>query len=214
MSIFHPYQNIVICGASGSGKTTLLKKLVNEANDIFMPPPSLILFIYKAYDPDFDALKGQHDKIMFLPDLPNVKELDQVLKNQAHTLLILDDVSDMSSNPFYCDLLMFKAHHQRITPVISCQYLFNKGKFTQALATNMHGLILMPGPRDQSTVLNVGKQLGEYSVLKNIYRDVCHQGTFRYLLINCHPAVPREMRYLTNILNSDEGPLTIYLPKT
>ena len=213
MAVFYPFQNIVLCGASGAGKTTLLKNIVREANDLFVPNPTLILFIYKAYDPDFDTLKQNGDKLMFLPDLPNDKELDQILENENHTILILDDVLDMSSNPFYCDLLMFRSHHQRITPIISCQHLFNKGKFTQALASNMHGLFLLPGPRDQMTVLNIGKQLGECATLRSIYRDVCQQGSFNYLFINCHPAVPKQMRYITNILKSDKHPLTVYVPK-
>ena len=185
-----------------------------ENQDIFVPKPTLILVVYKVYDEDFDKLKKSlHNKILFFPDMPDSAELQNLIQNQEHTILALDDVQDLTSNQFYTDLFCFRSHHERVTPIILVQHLHKHGKFSNAITANTHSLILFPSPRDQSMLLSVGRQLGQYGLLKAIFNDIVQEGNYRYLIVNCHPTTPRDMRFLTNILKSDKRPLTAYIQK-
>ena len=215
MNIFYPYQTIVILAPSSGGKTTLMCKMVQRIYDIFEPTPSLIIYVYRAYDPAFDDLLKQHkDKILFLNEMVSSEELLKITNNQQHTILFLDDQTDFCNDPQMVELFTYLAHHARITPVVATQSL-SKGKFSSTLAQNTHSLIILPGPRALNNILTIGKQLGDYSNLKAIYKEVEKQGPYSNLVINLHPAIPREFTYMSNFIKGDGTnlPLIVYLPK-
>ena len=214
MAVFHPYSNIVINSATGSGKSSLLKRLLLESNTVFNPKPSLIIYVYKVYDNDFEILNNKlKSNIQFLPSLPTENEFEELVKDQQHVIFCVYDALELTNNSFFVDMFTYKSHHYKTTPIIITQHLQNKGKFASTILQNTHVHIMLPSPRDQSNILSIGRQLGEYNLLRNIFQDIRAQGPFKYLIINLHPAVSTTWRYVTNILQSDNAPMTVYLAK-
>ena len=217
MQIFYPFQTIVILAPSSGGKTTLMRKMVKEACQIFDPEPTLLIYVYKAYDSGFDDLIRQYgDKILFVSEMLNNDELIKITQDQKHTILFIDDQTSFCNDPQMVELFTYLAHHNKITPVVATQSL-SKGKYSSTLAQNTHSLIILPGPRSQNNILNIGRQLGDYANLKEIFKDIEKQGPFSHLVINNHPAMPKEFRYISNFLKEDRDlaplPLTIYMTK-
>ena len=213
MGLLNPFINCIVNGSSFSGKTTYLKRFITEAHTLFTPPPSFIIYVYKIWDSDFDELNKHFGKrILFLNTLPSEEQFLQLIHDQNHTLLCVDDALNFGSNQFFVDLFTCLGHHYRVTSIIVTQNLHHKGPFVGTICQNAHLLTLLSSPRDYSTILALGKQLGEFKLLRDIFKDAVSQHPFSYLVINLHPAVHRSWRYLTNILESDGKPLTVYLP--
>lgn len=213
MGILRPFTNGVIAGASCSGKSSYLKRFLLEANRVYSPSPSLIIYVYKIYDPDFDMIKrALGNKVLFLDTLPEEDQVLQLVQGQTHTLLCIDDAIDFTGNKFFVNLFVCLGHHHKITSMIVTQHLFHKAAYTGTILQNAHIIVLMPSPRDYSTILAIGRQLGEFKLLRDIYNDVLTLGPYAYLILNLDPAAPRAWRYMTSILSSDKSPLTVYIP--
>lgn len=213
MGLLRPYTNSIVNGSSSSGKTSLLKRLLMEVDQLYDPKPTLIIYVYKVFDPDFDVLsRKMGNRILFLDSLPEESQFNRLIEGQNHTLLCVDDALNFTSQKFFVDLFVCNGHHNKITSFIVTQHLYHKAPYTGTICQNAHIIILMPSPRDHSTILALGRQLGEYKVLRDIYRDILSHGPYSYLVMNLDPAAPRSWRYLTNILETDKGPLTIYIP--
>jgi predicted GTPase len=72
------HSNIVIQGCSGSGKSELCARIL-QSDDIFVTPPSLIIFCYKTWQRIYTTLEQNLSNIIFLPSLPTESELKNMV---------------------------------------------------------------------------------------------------------------------------------------
>lgn len=93
-----------------------------------------------------------------------------------------------------------KCHHYHITVIFLTQNLFAQGRCARTIALNIHYLVLFENKRDESQSSHLGKQLfpGFAQAFVEAYEDATSK-PFGYLLIDCDPQSPREVKLRTNI---------------
>ena len=75
----------------------------------------------------------------------------------------------------------------------------------QELNINTHVLVLFANKRDESQALNFGKQLypGSSKVFMEAYEDATSK-LYGYLVVDCDPKSPRELKLRTNIFPGEK----------
>ena len=84
---FHNYSNIVITGSSSSGKTHLLKNILLHNEDMFMTKPSVIIYLYKTWQPAYEELASKLSNIKFIDELLTEDELLKETEDYNHSII-------------------------------------------------------------------------------------------------------------------------------
>ena len=129
---------------SNSGKTTYIKQLLEMAPQVFTEPPSRVLYFYKIYQEKFAQMEESLENITFLQGLPHRSDIEKYGSSERHLLLVFDDMyKDVISSRDISDLTIMYSHHLN-TSVIFCSHnIFESGKFSKTIATNLHYILLM-----------------------------------------------------------------------
>lgn len=201
---FQDNSNIIISGCSGSGKTHFVSKMIKHSEDIFVTPPSSIIFIYKHWQKLYQEIENLARNIIFLDSLPNEEELKRLIDGEIHSLLICDDmINEIGSNPFICDVFTRLSHHLGTSTILLLQNLSLPSKYQSTLSKNAHVSILMKSPREAFSIRSLGTQLGDYKNLSLAYKDAT-KFPYSYLVCDTHPKANQDYKYRTNIF-PDEG---------
>lgn len=129
---------------SNSGKTTYIKQLLEMAPQVFTEPPSRVIYFYKIYQEKFAQMEESLENITFLQGLPHRSDIEKYASSERHLLLVFDDMyKDVISSRDISDLTIMYSHHLN-TSVIFCSHnIFESGKFSKTIATNLHYILLM-----------------------------------------------------------------------
>ena len=86
--------SILLAGPSGSGKTRFLRNLLKVKNEIFYPSPESVIYFYKIYQPEYDLMKKEDSRVLFIDNFPSsvnsFKSLIELHKGRG-CLVIFDD---------------------------------------------------------------------------------------------------------------------------
>lgn len=201
MSHFSDCSNILISGSSGSGKSTLVCKLLKHADELFVTAPEKIIYIYKYWDEKFNDL---NETINFLNYIPDEDEIRQMIDGMRHSIIVVDDMlTELQNNTFAVDLFTRISHHLGVTSILILQDHTLGKKHGGTINKNIHYHFLTSGARNANALRTIGMQIGDYSRLKDAYRQATNE-LYGYLLISTHPTTDYKQRYKTNILPSDE----------
>lgn len=213
--IFADFTNLLIHGQTQLGKSFICKQIVLEADTLFETKPTSVIYCYQNWDSSLDELRAKAKNITFHPSLLPLEELESHCAQNRHTVYICDDVlgNCMSNSEYFTKIFCMYTHHWRMTAILCSQNTFAKGKHSSTLLRNAHAFLLPYSPKDNNAFLSISKQTGNYAFLKNIYLDATGSKPYTYILLNLHPRLPADFRYVTNFLSTDKGPLTIYRPK-
>ena len=92
------------------------------------------------------------------------------------------------------------------------QNLFPPGKLSRTISLNSHYFIIFKNPRDSLGIATLAKQMfpGRTQYLMDSFQDATKK-PFSYLLIDCHPQTPENIRLRTNIFPGERH--IVYIPK-
>ena len=183
---------IVIQGASATGKTSFVKELLKHKNEIFVPPPQRLVYVYKY-------------KLNFFKDFPSVEfctEIPDDFSPDVHNLLIVDDC--MLDKSILSDLasLFARGRHLGLTSIFATQSLFLKDPNFRLISLNASHIILFNSIRSAYQIENFGRQIfgkRTETFLKAIKK--AHQEPYGYLLVNLTPGEANRLR--SNILPNE-----------
>lgn len=205
MHQFYDSSNTIICGPSSSGKTTLLKRLIDHSGVLYETKPQRVIFIYKHWQPVYQTIESENDKVSFINHIPEECELLEMVKGSSHSMLICDDMqSELNANSFALSLFTRLSHHYNISTILMQQSNSTPNKFNSSINKNSHYTILMRSSRDGNTLRSIGGQLNDYKNLLAAYKDATSQRPFSYILIDSHPKSNPKIRYKTDIFPDDE----------
>ena len=137
--------------------------------------------------------------IRFIEGLSKIEDLP---RDGKHRLWIIDDLmSDVSNSAAIADVYTKYSHHLNYSVIILCQNLYEKGKFFRTISLQVQYLFLLRSIRDASVISTLGRQIGNYKVLKQCYQDATLQ-PFSYLFIDMKPGADDRYRYRSNIFNN------------
>ena len=188
-------------------KMHLVRRLLYYLNELFHPVPSKVIYCYGEYQKEFDKLPG----VDFIEGFP--EDLNELTPGHEQTLLILDDLmSECSKDQRVSDLFTRGSHHKGISVFYLTQNLFPPGKLSRTISLNSHYFIILKNPRDSLGIATLAKQMfpGRTQYLMDSFHDATKK-PFSYLLIDCHPQTPENIRLRTNIFPGERH--IVYIPK-
>ena len=174
--------NFYISGQSQCGKSYLVRRLLSYLNELFHPVPSKVIYCYGEYQKEFDELRG----VDFIEGFPQDQRVS--------------------------DLFTRGSHHKGISVLYLTQNLFPPGKLSRTISLNSHYFIVFKNPRDSLGIATLAKQMfpGRTQYLMDSFQDATKK-PFSYLLIDCHPQTPENIRLRTNIFPGERH--IVYIPK-
>lgn len=191
----------IVSGPSGSGKTFLVRSILEAQSITFNRPPKMVLWAYGQWQDLYKtALKGI--KVTYHDGLP---EEEDIIKSKADLIVIDDLMSELSGDVRMTKLFTKWSHHHNIDVIFIVQNVFHNGPEMRTISLNTHYFVLLKNPRDGSQVVNLAKQLFPLNTkyLSDAYEE-CTSVPFGYILIDCRPDTPDDMRVRTRILpNTD-----------
>lgn len=192
---------IMIAGPTGSGKTYFTHKLLT--NNMFTQQAQSVLYCYGVYQDYFDQMKIPN--IEFHEGLPTLEKVQSLNDGNFH-IIVLDDLMEHIIKSIDTQNLFTKfCHHYNITAIFLTQNIFAQGPCARTININTHILIIFANKRDESQALNLGKQL--YPCASKSFIQVYQDATSKlhgYLIIDCDPKSPRDLKLRTHIFPGEE----------
>ena len=202
---------IVISGPTGVGKTRWVYKLLT--NNLFSQKPHSVLYCYGTYQSLYDKFQKTLPNITFEQGIPSPETIERLNDEKFH-VIVLDDLMEevIQKGPEVMNLFTKLCHHYNITAIFVTQNVFAQGKYARSIALNTHYLVLFENKRDESQMSYLARQLSPNKIdyFLEAYDDAVekHHG---YLLVDCEPQSPRELKLRTNIFPSED--LVVYFKK-
>ena len=183
-----------------------MKKLIENKNKMFWPStPEECIYHYSSFQDVYTSM-WKHG-VIFKEGIPTHEDLKEMKKRQKHTLLIVDDLlPELCKADYFERLISTDLRHAGggITVVMIGHNIFQKSKSRTPLLCAMYH-ILFSNRRDQSQILNLGRQVfpRRPNVLKECYEEALStqitQEPFPYLVIDYTLESPEDYRLRTNI---------------
>ena len=192
---------IMVSVPTGSGKTYWTHKLLT--NNMFTKPVSSVLYCYGVFQDYYNEMKIPNIEFHEgLPDLDKVKSLND---GKFH-VIVLDDLMEHIVKSIDTQNLFTKyCHHFNISAIFLTQNIFAQGPCSRTININTHVLVLFANKRDESQASNLGKQL--YPGFNKVFMEAYEDATSKlhgYLVVDCDPKSPRELKLRTNIFPGEQ----------
>ena len=133
----------IVAWPTGCGKTQLIFKLIQNADQLKMPPVQQIVYCYGQWQNQF---KQFENKVTFHEGLLPREQLFPPAARQAsssqHTLLIIDDLLDKEDTSLVRDIFIKGSHHNNISVIFVTQNLFLPHKDYRTLSLNAHYIVV------------------------------------------------------------------------
>lgn len=178
------------------------------------PSPSEIIYCYKHFQPEFEALQSYGVKFH-----QGLYSLNKWPQDGKHRLLIIDDMmsdaldvqKDSGSSPTMTELFTRMSHHLNISVIFVLHNLFNKSKQTRTISLNSKYIILLKNPRDATVAMHLAKQIFPHCTkyLMNAY-EAEMQKPYGHLLIDLCPSMADNTRLRGNIFG-ESTPIIVYV---
>lgn len=207
---FEDHSTISIIGPSKVGKTFWLYQLLKNKRVMFPTPIEKIIYCYGAFQPMFEQMKNDIDKIIFHEGLlDNLKKFADGL----HNLVVLDDLqNDIISNPEALKLFTQGSHHLNLTVIYISHNIYAQGRYSKTINLNTQYLIIFKSFRDAQQIVTLNRQIFPHSgrALIEAYEDAI-KTKYGYIVVDLTAHGIDKFRLRTKIF--PEETTIIYVPK-
>lgn len=191
---------IFISGPSGCGKTTFIVDLIRHLNGISLKPPSKIIYFYTEWQSKFDYMKNEF-AVSFLED--NEMIIEQIKEFDSSAFVIFDDMLNSSNLKAVAQLFTVHGRHLNLSLAFLTQKLFNNNEFFRQISQNSDYMCIFKNPRNSMEIRNLAMQITPKTLdLLDIYKKAT-QKPFSYIFINLTQECIPQLKYVSNIFNSD-----------
>lgn len=210
---FHSPATAMIVGPTMSGKTSLIYEILKHADGMFQTPPERIVIAYTEYQPLFEEMEKNIDRLVLHQGLPSKEQIEDWSEGVQHIVLVLDDMMmQVAKSEESLNLFCVTAHHRRISVFMLAQNLYMPGKFARTISLNCHYVILFRNVRDSRQMLTFGSQV--FPLKLKYFKEAYDKATsipFGYLVVDMSPSTDDNYRLRTRILPNEDT--IVYLPK-
>ena len=198
---------IIVAGPTGSGKTKWVQKCLKQ--NLFTQTAQSVLYCYGVKQKLFENFGIPN--LDFYEGLPSRDMIEEMNDGNFHILVLDDMMESIVRSTEIQDLFTKHCHHYNITVIFITQNLFAQGKCARNITLNAHYIVLFGNKRDESQALCLGRQLFPYKshFFQEVYEE-CTSSTHGYLLVDCDPKSPRELKLRTNIFRNEQ--CVVFLP--
>ncbi len=210
---FNSPATAMIVGPTMSGKTSLIYEILKHADGMFQTPPERIVIAYTEYQPLFEEMEKNIDRLILHQGLPSKDQIDEWSEGVQHTVLVLDDMMmQVAKSEESLNLFCVTAHHRRVSVFMLAQNLYMPGKFARTISLNCHYVILFRNVRDSRQIFTFGSQV--FPLRLKYFKEAYDKATsipFGYLIVDMSPRTEDKYRLRTRILPNEDT--IVYLPK-
>jgi hypothetical protein len=199
-----PFQSgspMMIAGPTGVGKTFFTYKLLK--NNMFTEKVKSVLYCYGVHQNFYDEM--ELDNLSFYEGVPTLEMLQNLNDGDFHVVVMDDLMEEIVKSAESQNLFTKYCHHFHLTVIFLTQNLFAQGPYARTISLNTHILVIFANKRDESQSLQLAKQLypGESKKFLEAYEDATSK-PFGYLVIDCDPKSPREIKLRINIFPGEQ----------
>jgi hypothetical protein len=187
------------CGPKQCGKTELIKNIAN-IDDVIVPTPNKLLYLYSAEQPKYDDMKQiicdnletsklkMYEFVDCNQGIPSMNKLKTKLSNA--TLLVLDDLmviaaSNTKNVENLNNIASRDSHHTNTSVIFVCQNLnFGNGKLRNTRVNSQYHVIFnnLSDRRDIETIAS-----NKLDKIHGILNDVGNRSRYGYVLFDGSP---------------------------
>ena len=191
-----------MAGPTASGKTSWIKRLLENSNTMIAPPPEIIVWFYKRWQPMYTEMGKTIPNIQFIQGIE-----DKQNDSKQPCIYIYDDLMrDATQNGDVCEIYTEGSHHNNLSIICLMQNLYYKGKESRTMSLNTQYLVLFKNPRDQQQVAVLARQMypNKPKYLLNKFQEATSK-PYGCLFVDLKQNTPDDERLKTNIfLNMKE----------
>jgi len=192
----HPFTTVV-AGLRGCGKSAWVLRLIENAREMIVPPPSRIYYCYGDYQP----VCNKYTQVQFHEGLPELS--NEVFNEREPTLIVVDDLMS-ETNQLVADIFNKLSHHRNISILYLRQNVFDKNKHVRTITLNAPYLVLFKNPRDAGQLAILARQM--YPNTSNFAMEAYADATsvsYGYILVDLKPDQDEQCRFRTNIFSGE-----------
>ncbi|CAB3983355.1 Hypothetical predicted protein [Paramuricea clavata] len=214
----HPFM-MTICGPTQSGKTHLMVEMIKNIDELIVPTPDKLLYLYTAEQPIYaeithlvaerretSALKSCEFYDCTRLGIPTIENIRPLLGQR--TLLVLDNLmvfamSSRENTENLNNLATRDSHHLNLSVFFVCQNLnYGSGKLRNMRVNSMYHL-LFNNHTDTRDIELIARNKGiRLPTIRKILADVSKK-QYGYVLFDGCPHSPANARVRTGILPND-----------
>lgn len=201
--------SLLICGPSQSGKTSLTHEMMKHQDKMYTEKPGKIYYCYNLSQPIFKKMTMVEE---FKQGMPDKKWLEEISAASPNCTVYIDDLA-LNANMETVELFLVGVHHLFINVVFLQHTLFSSTNpaFRQ-ISQNAGMNIIFAQPRDKSSFAHMARQMDpvRWRSIIDIYKEATSR-PYGYLFIDFHQQTPEELRFRTNIFDTDDKPITLFV---
>ena len=181
-------------GPGESGKSQLIYQWFK--NDTFQPKFDKILFLYQLFQPLYDVMLKEIEKIEFVRGV-NFEFIDSLENNGTKYLLVFDECCQEVCNSREVEKIAVAGRHRGLSTIYIKHNLFHKRKLGRDIELKTTHIVPFKSPREVLQVGRLSVQLGIGLSHVDWYKDATSV-PFGHLLIDLSPPTDDRLRYCTN----------------
>ncbi len=178
-----------------SGKSTLILRILADPGVLFDKVPNRIVYVYAAWQPDFDKMNG----IEFVSSLDKVLEEDYFSSKDSNCLVLDDQMEEISNDARASRLFTKYIHHKNLTVFFLVQNMYRQGKSMRDVMLNCQYLFLFKNSRDFSQIQLLSRQLGLKHLPLAYERAI--KVPYNFLLLDLHPKTPQGFQIQSDLFS-------------
>lgn len=206
----------IISGASSSGKTFLLSRILKEKHYLFNKPPARTILFYNAHQKIYDEMLESKAIDEMHEGMKSLQEIETMVfpykKNQGSCIIFDDSMHQVLD--VIAKLFTTYSHHWNCSIFFITQNLFIQNQEYRTMSLNAQYYFVMGSARGAGQMATLGKQIMPFKTnfLLQSYRDSQKGKKYSYFLLDMKQGQADHLRFRTNILLSEPGPVVVYLP--
>ena len=187
-------------------------KIISDPEWVMNFTPTKILYVYGCWQ---DLFEKYRDKVNFYHgwDHDDLK----LAKLPRDSLLIVDDAVELHENPDFIRSFYTKdSHHLGVSIICVYHNVYTKlVPHMREISLNTINTILTTNKRAQDQIECLSRQIfkKQSKCFMEIYRKLCEEQNFGYVLLNLHPCTSNLAKIQCCIFR-EEAPTVLYVPKT
>lgn len=205
----HGYSCLLV-GPSGCGKTSMARRLCQNQKELYSEKPGNIYYHYNIWQPLFNEMTDEVTQ--FVKGLPTKEMLQNYADVSPNCTVFIDDLaSDMTMD--HLDFFTVFVHHLHINICYITHVLFNSTQpIYRLISQSSTYACIFSNPRDTSSFASFSRQIdpARWKSICAIYKTATSK-PYGYLWLDFHQLTDPDLRYRTNIFNTPEEPLTLYV---
>lgn len=198
--------SMIVCGASNCGKTTWVYNLLRKRENVFNSALGDVVLFYKIWQDSYEKNKDVVSRYE-----QGMCTMDWLENNSRPNMTVVIDDMAMEATEDTAKIFTAGCHHFKVNVIFISQNLFPKNRFFRDIALNTTYLVLFKSVVDKMQIktFSIRYMPGKSNIFMDIYNSATKK-PHSYLLLDNHQETEENYRILSNYLEENSNPVSIW----